>query len=271
MPHCHRPALPLELSGHIHQAAEIAGQQQVGLGLDDVGAFLFHHGVRDIGIFHGERAAEAATDLAIGHLDKFQAFDGCEQCPRLVLDVEFAQPRATVVISGRGIEVGIDRGHPPHIDQERHQFVHLGGERCCTWFPSLVVGKQRGIMLFQHAGARTRWRHDIVEAPERRDRLPGQGLGCRPVAGVVGGLAAAGLCRRHLHLAPGGLEQLDGGNADRGPHQIDKTRHEQAHARGAGCCGGRRSRRLSRRLGRGRWHGSLLDREGLGVSQPRVG
>ena len=47
------------------------------------------------------------------------------------------------------------------------------------------------------------------------------------VAGVVGGLAAAGLRRRHLDPAAGIFEQLDRGEADARPEQIDQAGDEQ--------------------------------------------
>ena len=104
--------LAFQFAGHIQQAAEIAGKQQVGLRRSDVVDLLLHHGVRDVGILDRERATEAAADLAVFHLDERQALDRREQRPRLVLDAEFAQARATVVIGGASIEASVDAGQP---------------------------------------------------------------------------------------------------------------------------------------------------------------
>ena len=46
--HLDRAALALQLAGHVHQAAEIAGQQRVGAGRRDVGGLLADHGVGDL-------------------------------------------------------------------------------------------------------------------------------------------------------------------------------------------------------------------------------
>ena len=51
------------------------------------------------------------------------------------------------------------------------------------------------------------------------------------VARVPAGLPAAGLRRGNDDIAARVLEQLERGEADRRPHQIDETGHEQADAR----------------------------------------
>jgi hypothetical protein len=68
---------------------------------------------------------------------------------------------------------------------------------------------------------------------EGGDRLARKLLRGGFVAGVVGRLAAAGLRRRHIHLAAGVGQKLDRGKADRGTEQVDEAGDEQADARAA--------------------------------------
>ena len=77
--HLHRAALALQLARHVHQAAEIAGQQRVGAGRGDVAGLLADHGVGDLGILHAERAAEAAAHFWRLHLAQREALHRAEQ------------------------------------------------------------------------------------------------------------------------------------------------------------------------------------------------
>src|SRR5215472_136998 len=77
-------AVALQLADHVHQAAEIAGKQQIGTGRRDGGGLLGDDGIRNFWILHAERAAEATADLGVAHLGEPQPFHGGEQAPRLI-------------------------------------------------------------------------------------------------------------------------------------------------------------------------------------------
>ncbi len=68
-----RRALARELSGHVHQAAEIAGEQRIGAPQLRMSRLLLDDGVGDLAVFDRECAAKAAADLVLGHLDELQA------------------------------------------------------------------------------------------------------------------------------------------------------------------------------------------------------
>ena len=189
---------------------------------------LLDDGVGDVGVLDAERAAEAATDVRVRKFGERQAVDRLEQTARLVADAELAQARARVVIGDRAGEGGIDLGHAAHVDQKADQLVDLGLERLGARLPGRLVGEEAGVVQLEHAAARARRRHHVVVGLERFDHLPGDGAGVGPVAGVVGGLAAAGLRRRHLDGASARLDQLDRREADARPEQVDQAGHEQA-------------------------------------------
>ena len=96
-------ALAGQLARHVHQAAEVAGQQHVGAGRRDLLRLALDDGVGDLGILDRERAAEAAAHLRIGQLDQLQALDRAQKPARLLADAELAQARAAVVIGGAGL------------------------------------------------------------------------------------------------------------------------------------------------------------------------
>jgi hypothetical protein len=61
-----RRAVAAELSGEIHQTAEIAAQQHVSGRLGQIGEALGHDAVRDIGIFDAESPAKSAARFGAG-------------------------------------------------------------------------------------------------------------------------------------------------------------------------------------------------------------
>ena len=65
-------ALARELSGHVHQAAKIAGQQRVAHRSRRRSPVFFSTMELEISrVLHRECAAEAAADLVLVHLDSF--------------------------------------------------------------------------------------------------------------------------------------------------------------------------------------------------------
>src|SRR5688500_17492989 len=50
VPHLYRRAQPLELPRHVHEAAQVAGEQHLGAAGGDVLDLLLHHVIGDIGI-----------------------------------------------------------------------------------------------------------------------------------------------------------------------------------------------------------------------------
>jgi hypothetical protein len=98
---------------------------------------------------------------------------------------------------------------------------------------ALLAGEQSRIVNLQHSRARARRRHHVIVGLERRDRLLGERHGVAPVTGIVGGLAATGLRRRHRDPAADVLEQLHRGEADARTKQVDQASDEQADVRAA--------------------------------------
>ena len=93
-----------------------------------------------------------------------------------------------------------------------------------------IIGEKIGIVFGHHAAAGARGRDDVVAVGEGVHGLQGERLRIGPVARIEGGLAAAGL-RGHGDLAARILQQFDGGEADAGAEEIDKTGDEEADAR----------------------------------------
>ena len=58
-------ALALQLAGHVHQAAEVAGEQRVRAGRRDVGGLLLDDRIGDVRILDAEGAAETAADVGV--------------------------------------------------------------------------------------------------------------------------------------------------------------------------------------------------------------
>lgn len=112
------------------------------------------------------------------------------------------------------------------MNQKRGQLVALVRERFGALGEIGIFDQQARVMDPQHAGARPRRCHHIVEALEGLDHLAGDRHGVAPVAGIISGLPAAGLGARHLDLAAPRLDQLDRGKGDAWPEQIDEASDE---------------------------------------------
>src|SRR6185312_4871685 len=177
---------------------------------------------------------EAAAHFGAGQLLERQPLDGGKQLARLLLDAELAQSRTGVVIGRDAVIMRLDTFHPAHIGEEGDELVSALREMLGTLEQRRLVGEELGVMFLDHAAAGAGRHHDIVEALERIDDLARDRLGVGLVAGIVGGLATAGLHRRYLDRAAGFLEQLHGGKTDRGAEEIDEASDEQAYADGHG-------------------------------------
>ena len=155
--------------------------------------------------------------------------DGCEQGARLFLNVQFAQTGTTVVIGDGTGASGIDLVHPAYVGEEGDEFVAAFGQFARPVVPGGVGCQQRRVVFAQHAGAGAGRCDDVIKGLERRNHLPGDGAGIGPVAAVVGGLAAAGLCLGHGDRAAGLFQQFDRGKADAGTKQIHEAGDEQSN------------------------------------------
>ena len=85
------------------------------------------------------------------------------------------------------------------------------------------------IMLEQHAGAGAAGRDHVVAIPKSGDHLSGHAPRGASIAGIVGGLAAAGLIR-HNDFATCVFKQFDRCEPYARPKKIDEASHEQAYA-----------------------------------------
>ena len=199
-------------------------------GRDDVARLVAGHAHRDLRVFHAERAAEAAADLGLGHFGHRRPGGG-QQPARLVLDAEFAQACATVVIGHRA--AGPAAGAAVllhHVGKEAHQFERSRRQRVGPRAQVRVVVEQMRQVLLQHPRAGAGRRHHVVVAAERLDQPAREVARGGAVAGVVGRLAAAGLRPRHLHLAAGRFQQPNRGEADAGAVEVHQAGDEQGDA-----------------------------------------
>ena len=87
-----QPSFDIE---HTTQITENHGISAAG---GDVLAFAFSDMRRDLAELQRERATETAALFALVHLAQFGTLDLRQQCAGLLLDAEFAQARAGIVI-----------------------------------------------------------------------------------------------------------------------------------------------------------------------------
>ncbi len=224
-----RRSFALELARHVHQAAEVARENGVGRGFSDVLALARNDGVGEFAVFDGKEPTEAAAGLGLLELDETEALDAGEQTPRLRLDAELAQARAGIELGDRSVVARRHLFDAEHVDEETDEFVGFVGETLSLQRHIRFAREKLGIVRGEHAPAGTARHDDVVAVLERIDRLLRQIFGGRPVAGVVGRLAAARLAR-HDDLAAGLLQELDGGEPNRRADNVNEAGDEQSHA-----------------------------------------
>src|SRR5215207_3098107 len=228
-------ASPAELARHVHQAAEIAAEQDLGPGLLDGGGLLLDHSIGNGRVFDAEGTAEAAADVVALEFTHLEPDHLAQKGAGLGMDAEFAQARATVVIGARCGERAPFRDVTDDIDEEAENLVSLRPQRLGPLPPGLIAGERLQEMGLDHAGAGARWNHDVVERLEGLDHTPGEPGGGFRIAAVEGGLPATGLRGWHLDVAAGLLQKLQAGKADTRAHCVDEAGHEQADPSGGAC------------------------------------
>src|SRR6202012_3145476 len=82
----------------VHQAAVVAGRDNLGVGTEDSFELLVEHGTGDISVLDGEGAAEATALLEAGQRNEIDITDGAKQRCRTIAEFEDSQTVATRVI-----------------------------------------------------------------------------------------------------------------------------------------------------------------------------
>ncbi len=214
-----RQFLSLQVAGDLHQAARIAGHDVFGAGARDGGALHLVHRVGDHRELHRERSAEAATGFRFLHLDQLKPAHLPEQLPGFVLESQFAQRVAGIVVSDFGRELRADVGDAEFVDEELGQ---LEGGR---W-----IDVEFGIEIAHHRRAGAGRADDGVIAGEDYPVTLCQWPCFVPVTCVEGGLAAAGLFRWIIDIDVQAAQHLDHGDADVGEELIHEAGDEQGDA-----------------------------------------
>ncbi len=194
-------------------------------------ATVLRDGESTVTVFYGNRRtntvmfADELADLKDRYGTRLQLVHVLSREPR---DAELTSGR----LDGARLRTLIDNlVDAEHVDQEARQLIGLRRQRVGFGQPVRIVGEELGIVHLDHAGAGAGGRDHVVEAAEALDDALGEIARRAAVAGVVGGLAAAGL-HGHVDRTAGVLEQLHGREADRGPYQVDEAGHEQADPAG---------------------------------------
>ena len=121
----------LQLAGHVHQAAEIAGEQRVGAGRARCPVFSSTMALEMSGYFTQNVPPKPQQTSASSQLVERQALRPCASSRRgWLLDAELAQARAGIVIGDAcRRSARRPRSTPRTSARKRDQLVGLGGER----------------------------------------------------------------------------------------------------------------------------------------------
>ena len=139
------------------------------------------------------------------------------------------------MIGAAGGEIGLDLGAGPHLDQELGELIGLRRqERGGARGPAASSGEQLRIMALDHAAAGARRRHHVVVALEGGDHLRAMERAFAPIAGIVTGLAAAGLAGGTLTRQPESSSSLTAAKPMLGRNKSTRQGNEQGDMRRRG-------------------------------------
>ncbi len=220
----------IDHSLELHEATGVDGDDGGCAGfLDgiDLGA---GHGAGNLREFDGERAAEAAAFFRDIHFGEREPLDMSEQFSRARFDAQLAEGVAAVVIGDDAVEPGADILDTGHLEQEARKFPD-------SRLQPMDLGEQLGIVLEDvrvvvrdHGRARAGGHDDVLAIAEHVEEMPGDSARFIRVAGVEGGLAAAGLGRGEIDLITEVLQHLRDGDADLREGLIDDAGDKQGDA-----------------------------------------
>ena len=199
------------------------------------------HGGADAAVLDGEEAAESTAVVGVGQVDDFEAFDAVKQSAGLPVDAELAIEMAAGMVGGFALQLGAGVDYAEDVYEE---FGELEGDGCESFG---LVGEV-GLLGFLeddfekvacHGGAAAGGCDDGIdfaafhEGREDREEAAGQFAGFVAIAGVEGGLTAAGLLFGEDDLDAVLFEELAGGDADAGVEHVDHTGDEEGDAFGS--------------------------------------
>ena len=223
-------AAPAQAAFDVEQAAEVAADDGVGAGSAGVAALVVGQLCRHFAELEREGAAEATAGFSFIHLGERDTRQQCQQGARLRLHIQLAQAGTGIVIGDLAGEVARHAVELEHREEKVCQLIRARGEALDALQRGGVVAKQLRVVGAHHAAAGAGGGDDVVEALELVEHLARQCDGRGAVARVVGRLAAASLCLRHIDRAAAVLEQADRREGDAGFHEVGEAGDEEGDA-----------------------------------------
>jgi hypothetical protein len=217
----------------LHQATGVDGDDGGCAGLLDGIDLGARHGAGDLREFDGERSAEAAAFFGDVHFSEREALNFREQFSRTRFDAQLAEGVAAVVVGDDAVESRADIFYARDFEEESRKLPN-------SRLQAMDLGEELGIvfedvreMMRDHGCARARGHDDVFRIVEDVEEMPGDGARFIRIAGVEGGLAAAGLGRGEIDLVAQAFQHLSDGDANLRENLIhdagDKQRNASAH------------------------------------------
>ncbi len=214
----------LEHAADMHQAANVAGNDNVGPALDDVLFLALSHGERRAGHLHAESAAETAALFEVRQFAVGQAADRLQQLQRMVEDAQFPPAVAADVHRDFMRKAGPRVRHTQDVDQELAELEHPAAHRQHL---GTGIDVRKEDPAHGRAGARraddptVRGEH-LAELLDHRPRF-------FPIARIERRLPAAGLLGRKDQRHAESLQDADHRFADPWIELIDIAGNEHRH------------------------------------------
>ncbi len=177
----------------LHQATGVDRHDSARAGSDNGIDLRARHAARHFSEFHGKGASEPAAFLGGVHFAEFKTSHMAQQAARTLLDLQFAEGMAAVVVGNDVVEARADVFDLRDVQQEPGEFVNPGFERMDARQIQLVVREQFREVVRDHRRAGARGHHYVFGFGKYVQEMERHLAGLFAIAAVEGRLAATGL------------------------------------------------------------------------------
>jgi len=224
----YRQVVGIYIALYMHEAADIGTDHVLCTGVHGILHLALCHTNGYGLVLNGEGAAKAAAGLALLHIEEGKAGDVLQQHARTGAYAALAQGAAGIVVGGLGMEGGANVLYLEYLGNELGKLERIAGDLVAEQVVRPVL-EHLAIVVADEAGAGAAGADDVGFFLKILQELAGYVGSLVVVAGIVGGLAAAGLVFVVRYLTAEFLEYFDHVHPCVGIKLVDKAWYEKLY------------------------------------------
>ena len=224
----YRQVVGIYIALQVHEAADIGTDHVLCAGVQCILHLALGHTYRYGLILNGEGAAKAAAGLALLHIEEGEAGDVLQQHAWTCAYAALTQGAAGIVVGSLAIEGGANVLYLKHLGKELGKLEGIAGDLAAEQMVGPVL-EHLVVVVADKAGAGAAGADDVALFLKVLQEFAGHIGSLVLVAGVIGGLAAAGLVFVVSDLTAEFLEHLHHVHPCLGVELVDKARYKKLY------------------------------------------